>query len=487
MKLIPRAYQLAIYNSALQNGNTLAILGTGLGKTLIALLLIREKMKQGKCLFLTPTKPLAKQHLQSVKEVLEVDDVALLTGERNAEARKKEYQHSVIVATPQTIRNDLERGILESDFALCVFDEAHRAVKDYAYTKIAAELPEDTLIVGLTASPGGKKERIEEVLAHLKIRNIEIRTALDEDVKPYIQQSTVKWMAVRLSPTLLQIQQLLEKLISRYAQALGALGFAPPLRHKGLFIQLRQRILQHPHGKKYRALMFYSALWHALHMQELIETQGVYALRKYLERLQQKESKSAQMLLKEEEMGKLMALAHGEEEHPKLKVLMDLLEKLKGKKCIVFAQYRDQIALLERELQGAGFRARQFLGKKKEYTRKMQEETIAAFREDKFDILVSTSIGEEGLDIPSVDTVIFYEPIPSEIRSIQRKGRAARLKEGEVYILMTKGTRDEAYYWASHRKEKKMRAIVARIQQKLQGGRPAPAERGQMRISRFLE
>lgn len=489
MQLIPRAYQVAIYNSALQNGNTLVILPTGLGKTLIALLLIKEKMKEGKCLFVTPTKPLAKQHYDSVKKILGIEDVTLLTGEKTTKERKKEYGHRLIVATPQTIRNDLQKRILQPNFALCIVDEAHRAIGNYAYTKIAQTLPKNTLIVGLTASPGGKKERIEEVIGNLRIKNIEIRTNMDEDVKPYVQQSSIKWMPVALSPTLQQIQSVLGKLISKYAKALGALGFAPPLKHKGLFIQLRQRILQHPHGSKYRALMFYTALWHVLHMQELIETQGVFALRKYVEKLQEKETKSVRMLLKEDGMKNLFALMHRNEEHPKLKVLIELLKKLKGKKCIVFAQYRDQIALLERELQKHGFKAKQFVGKKQGYTRKMQEKTIREFRSGKFDILVSTSIGEEGLDIPSVDVVIFYEPIPSEIRSIQRRGRAARLKQGEVYILMTKGTRDEYYYWSSHRKEKKMRTIIAQLQRKLGKEKISPSltRPGQTKLPGFLE
>ena len=99
MQLTPRAYQLAIYNSILQNGNTLVILPTGLGKTLIALMLIRDKIKQGRCLFLTPTKPLAKQHFNSVKEILEIEGVVLLTGEMNAKKRKEEYKNDVIIQT----------------------------------------------------------------------------------------------------------------------------------------------------------------------------------------------------------------------------------------------------------------------------------------------------------------------------------------------------------------------------------------------------
>jgi Fanconi anemia group M protein len=147
-------------------------------------------------------------------------------------------------------------------------------------------------------------------------------------------------------------------------------------------------------------------------------------------------------------------------------VLVDIVKKLGGedKKMIVFVQYRAQISRIVDVLKANGIGAKQFVGKKDGVTKKVQEETIAEFREGKFEVMVASSIGEEGLDIPAVDAVIFYEPVPSEIRSIQRRGRAARLKEGQVVILMTMGTRDEYYYYASKNREKKMKKILTGMQ-----------------------
>ncbi|MBU0591193.1 hypothetical protein KKD40_03175, partial [Candidatus Micrarchaeota archaeon] len=146
--------------------------------------------------------------------------------------------------------------------------------------------------------------------------------------------------------------------------------------------------------------------------------------------------------------------------------LINIVKELKGKKMIVFVQYRAQIARIETVLNENGITAKQFVGKKDGVTRKIQEETITDFREGKFDVLVASMIGEEGLDIPAVDSVIFYEPVPSEIRSIQRRGRAARLKEGEITILMTKDTRDEYFYYASQNREKRMKKILRGMQKK---------------------
>ncbi|RLI58878.1 MAG: hypothetical protein DRO67_10315, partial [Candidatus Asgardarchaeum californiense] len=74
---------------------------------------------------------------------------------------------------------------------------------------------------------------------------------------------------------------------------------------------------------------------------------------------------------------------------------------------------------------------------------------------------------EEGLDIPSTDLVVFYEPIPSEIRLIQRRGRTGRKMPGKVVILITKGTSDEGYYWAAKRKEKHMRSELELLRSKI--------------------
>ncbi|MCI0504370.1 DEAD/DEAH box helicase family protein [Candidatus Micrarchaeota archaeon] len=467
MQLTPRAYQLAIYNSVTQHGNTLVVLPTGLGKTLIALMLIQDRMKLGRCLILTPTKPLAKQHQHSVMKTLELSEknVALVSGEVAPKKRKEAYLTDVVVSTPQTIRNDLENGVLEPRFSLVVFDECHRAVGDYAYTQVAEKLHgPDTLFLGLTASPGGRMDRIREVMGALKIDNVEIRGHDDSDVAPYVQKSEISWVPVLLSDHFRDIKKELDAMTARHAERLASMGFPPPLKHKGKFMQLRERILNIPHAIKYPALIQYSILLHLLHMTELLETQGIYPLRGYLAKLEEKDSKSAVQLLNEPGIAKVRQLCQKDEDHPKMGVLVETVNNLKGKKMIVFVQYRSQIARIEEVLKAGGISARQFVGKKDGVTKKIQEETIADFREGKFDVLVASSIGEEGLDIPAVDAVIFYEPVPSEIRAIQRRGRAARLKEGQVIVLMTKGTRDEYYYYAANNRETRMKKILGGMQ-----------------------
>ncbi len=465
MELTPRAYQLAIYNSIKEHGNTLVVLPTGLGKTLIALMIIRDMMKEGRCLFLTPTKPLAKQHEETVRKVLGIDDVALVTGEIAPGKRREMYDAAVIVSTPQTINNDIERGILKPQFSLVIFDECHRAIGEYAYTHIADKVKK-ALFVGLTASPGGRMDRIKKVMKALHIDNVEIRSHEDPDVEKYVQKSTATWIQVALSDHFKEIKFYLDRLAAKHARMLASMGFPPPLKNKGQFMQLRMRILETQHNIKFPAMIQYSILLHVLHMTELLETQGVYPLRDYIEKLKEKKSKSANMLLKDPDFARIKMLSQKDEDHPKMPILLKKIRELKGKKLIVFVQYRSQIARIESVLNAEGIPAKRFVGKKEGMTRKIQEATIEEFRKGEFDVLVASCIGEEGLDIPAVDTVIFYEPVPSEIRAIQRRGRAARMKEGEVIVLMTRGTRDEFYYHASKNKEKKMMRILTGMQKK---------------------
>ena len=96
---------------------------------------------------------------------------------------------------------------------------------------------------------------------------------------------------------------------------------------------------------------------------------------------------------------------------------------------------------------------------------KEQKEIIDKFRQREINVLIAASVAEEGIDIPNVTRVIFYEPIPSEIRAIQRKGRTGRSHVGKVTILITEGTRDEAYLYAETRKENKMQKIISKMGQ----------------------
>ena len=89
LKLVPREYQKEIASNVLKRGNTLVVLPTGLGKTLIAFLVMEQKLKEGAILFLAPTKPLVNQHLKEIRKNFEEYKSIALTGEVNKKERQE--------------------------------------------------------------------------------------------------------------------------------------------------------------------------------------------------------------------------------------------------------------------------------------------------------------------------------------------------------------------------------------------------------------
>lgn len=496
-KTLPRQYQLSIAQSALSGGNTLAVLPTGIGKTLIAILLIEKMLPKGRILFLAPTKPLCEQHEKTISEELglerESDSLRLVTGSIPAKKRPMLWDSKICVSTPQTVENDIEAGRMKIEHALCIFDEAHRAVGNYAYTRVAQECKRaGALILALTASPGGDRKRIQEIVDALGISNIEIRTPSDADVSPYVQRTGIKWVEVSLPIEHSQPVSMLRELASQSALALQGLGFSAPFNSKKHLAQLRAKILSSKSGVRYAALSQHATLFNYVHLLELLETQGTGAFLSYVKKMREREkpTKAARRILQDYRFAKIFGLVSQAGEHPKLAALVAEVKKLQGQKALVFAQYRDSVARIVEELQRSGISAKRFVGKKWGVTLKEQQETIEQFRRGDFNVMVASSIGEEGLDIPSVDTVIFFEPIPSEIRSIQRRGRTGRASSGNVIVLVTKGTQDEASLWASQRRERRMHAIVGGMKGEFSGQKqktsPARGKAGQHKISDYL-
>ena len=211
-----RAYQVNIAARCLER-STLVVLPTGMGKTVIATLVIAEVLRGrgGKVLFLAPTKPLVEQHAAYLTDVLLAGTVAVFTGEKPPEDRELEWRTCKIVcSTPQVIENDLrhERMTLD-DVSLVVFDEAHRAVGDYAYVDVATRYRErgGSLILGMTASPGSQVAKILEVCGNLDVTpdHVEIRTEFDADVAPYVHDIQVERIPVEVPAETGRMRELL--------------------------------------------------------------------------------------------------------------------------------------------------------------------------------------------------------------------------------------------------------------------------------------
>jgi Fanconi anemia group M protein len=484
-----RLYQEVIVGNASQT-NTLVVAPTALGKTVIATLLAAhrlEKFPESKVLMISTTRPLVNQHANSFKKFLNIpeDKIIVFIGYTSPKEREELWRNSkVICATPQVIENDLISGKYSmADVSLIIFDEAHRSSGDYPYAFIAQRYvkeAEHPLILGLTASPGGDEARIAEVCENLFIKNIEVRTERDIDVKPYIKGIEIEWKKVELPEAFERIKGNLEAAMKDRLDTLKRLGLTRSASikvPKKELLALREK-LQGSLAKEggtpetYAGLSMVAACINLAHALELLETQGLATLLKYFERLQKGRSKAVKGLLRDVKVLRAIRLTENlsrDIHHPKLDALVEIIRKESKKKIIVFSQFRDTTLKIVEELGGIdGVKPVRFVGqaskeRDKGLTQKEQLEILDKFRSGEHNVLVATSVAEEGLDIPKVDLVIFYEPIPSEIRSIQRRGRTGRSRAGRVIVLMTKKSRDEGFYWSSFHKERRMRQVLERL------------------------
>ena len=496
----PRLYQESILSTASAR-NTLVVLPTGLGKTNIFLMLAAQRLKtypDSKILLIGPTRPLIDQYKEVFRKHFEIteDMMAVLTGMVPAEKRKEIWNNATIIfSTPQGLENDLLSGRIGLEaVALLGFDEAHRSVKEYSYVWIAKHYMETARfprIIAMTASPGSDLEKIMEVCKNLYIEDIEVRTENDTDVKPYVQEVEISWVKVDLPPEFGLVKGLLQNSFQdklEKVQAMGFLNGVAGLSKKDLLIlQAGMRSKLSENKKNFPLLKAISALAEALkisHALELLETQGITVLQKYIERLMEDakagKTKAALRLFSDthflEAVEKTEQLHEKGEEHPKIgelkRIIKENIADAKGAKAIVFNHYRDSAVKLQEELNKIeGINSSVFVGQMKKgetgMSQKQQKKLVAGFAAGDFNVMVATSIGEEGLDIPKVDLVVFYEPIPSAIRQIQRRGRTGRQEKGKVIILVTKDTRDEAFRWVAHHKEKRMHSILKTLKTRL--------------------
>ncbi len=484
-----RAYQENIRNRALE-GNLLCVLPTGIGKTPIAVMVAVERManNKGKILVMAPTRPLVSQHKKSFERFLKLGpEYAVVTGLVNPDKRKELYEkNDVIFATPQTIRNDLKAGFLHlNDFALLVVDEAHRAVRKYSYTYVAQKYMEQSrhpLILALTASPGGFRYRIDEIRDKLFIKNVEIRTRDDEDVKPYVQDVDQDYIKVKLPDYIVEIKNYLERAKDDKLQKLMKWGIIhSPMVNKTQIIKMQNELSKRKTGPSFMAMSMLAEMLKLDHALVLVETQSVYSLKKYMEKMEKDaaegKTKAVSRLVKDENFrlaSELTEKIYNEgKEHPKIYKLKEIVEnELKeDARIMIFAQFRDTITKIREVLSGIpGCRPVEFIGQAKKSGKGLsQAEQIGIlndFRLGTYNVLVASQIGEEGIDIEETSVVIFYESVPSAIRKIQRSGRTARTRSGKVIMLLSEGTRDIAYHWSGYHKERRMKKILEDMQHK---------------------
>jgi ERCC4-related helicase len=467
-----RDYQVNLAGQAIEE-NCIVVLPTGLGKTTIALQVISEFLSKGKAvLFLAPTRVLVNQHYEFLKKNLTIEDIGLITGEDLIQKRTKLWNNSVICATPEIAKNDLDRQIVSPEqFGLVIFDEVHRTVGDYAYSGIAERFGNSTArILGMTATLPSEKDKATEILTRLKISRVAEKTEDSEDVKPYIQETNTDWVTVDLPPEMKAIQTLLKLALDERYDTLKKYGLQLN-GQQSLSALLRSRQFVLRQNRRCAKPLFTAIRIHyALNM---FEAHGITSFLKFCERAQAKKGVGVKELFEvDPNFTRAIHLAKSAQskgmEHPKIQKLEEILKTISGK-ALIFSSYRDSVDVIYKKLTEMGLSAGILIGKAGEtgLKQKKQIETVQKFRDGEFNILIATRVGEEGLDISEVNQVIFYDNIPSSIRFIQRRGRTGRKDTGKLIVLMAKDTIDERYYWIGKRKMTAAKSMGEKMTQTL--------------------
>ncbi len=500
----PRIYQQTIF-AEVADKNALVVLPTGLGKTVIIAYLIAYhlgKEETIKIIVTTPTKPLVHQTASMLREFLaiEAESIVDVTGEVSPSRRTELYPPArIIVITPQTLDNDLFNNRIDpTSISLICFDEAHRATGEYAYSRVAQDLPASCQIIGFTATPGNTEEAIKEVLRNLRSEKIVSRDYDSPDVRQYISIHRPELVWVDLPEEYKEVLRILREEVRVITKTLKEAGLNIPNGHPSkrdaLALQ-KQAIKLRQEDPHYGALLVHTAnLIRTLHLLDLIETQGFpQALESLIKWTNKRRSKALDVFLDSYGIKRVFSLLQANPvSHPKLERLAAILLKASKKsdsRTIVFSNFRSTVAFLQEELlsnyaiPSALFIGQAAAGSSKGMTQREQVAALESFKEGNPPVLISTSVGEEGLDVGSCDLVVFYDSVPSVIRSVQRTGRG-RKRESKVVRLITKGTRDASLHYATINRQKHLQEMLSHPASLFDGNLESSEEQGV--LDRFL-
>jgi len=484
-----RAYQLRSLERAL-TGSSLMVMPTGFGKTAVQWMVMAEQLRttEEKIILIAPTTGLVDQHVRMARQFLKVDEGSIVpyTGETPPKKREAMWNHGrIFMATPQVVRNDATNGTIDlCEVALLIVDEAHHATGNHAYAQVGrlyrTQRP-DGRILAATASPGSTLRHINEVKTNLNALSVDLSKRTEPLLQRYEVDMVIHQHRLSPPPQLTDLGAPIDEHVRQEIAHLQRLGFLAPKEHISSGdierAQLRaSRAIQQRDVRGYDAARRVADL-RRLHMiQNLMRSQGSKVVEAFLNRaeIEGREGRNTNRMLALPVVHALrLALNDLDELHPKTGETQRLVEEaLRDRpegKILVFTEYRDTVQHLVQLLNGIeAARADAFIGQssrgqQKGMTQRQQLEQLQRFRAGEINVLVATSVGEEGLDVPAADLVVLYEPVPSAVRAIQRRGRTARQRAGAVHVLIAEGSRDVFVQRASEHQEANMHRLLAKM------------------------
>ncbi|KAL3503905.1 hypothetical protein ACH5RR_033746 [Cinchona calisaya] len=466
-----RDYQFNITRTALFT-NTLVALPTGLGKTLIAAVVMYNYFRwfpEGKIVFAAPSRPLVLQQIEACHNVVGIPQewTIDLTGQTSPTRRAYFWKSKrVFFVTPQALEKDIFSGsCLVKDLVCLVIDEAHRATGKYSYCIVVRELMAVLVqlrILALTATPGSKQQTIQHIINNLQISRLEYRSESDPDVIPYVHDRKIELIKVAMGNDAVEVNNLILEVIRPYMAQLFALGVIQNRDFQTLspcdLLNSRDKFREAPPENlpqiKYGEVEgYFGALITLYHIRKLLSGHGIKPTFDMLsEKLQQ--GSFARLMSRNEVLLKAKLLMQQNVSHgapsPKLKKMLEVLidhfkmNNPSDSRVIIFSNFRGSVRDIMNTLKSIGefVKATEFIGQSsgkalKGQSQKVQQAALEKFRAGEFNVIVATSIGEEGLDIVEVDLVICFDANISPLRMIQRMGRTGRKHEGRVDILVS--------------------------------------------------
>ncbi|KAL3417874.1 type III restriction enzyme [Phlyctema vagabunda] len=507
-----RDYQYSIVKNGLFN-NLLVALPTGLGKTFIAATIMFNFFrwfKDAKIVFVAPTKPLVAQQVEACFQTVAIprSTTAMLTGGIQRALRADEWaEKRVFFMTPQTLDNDLKYGYADpKKIVLLVVDEAHRATGNYAYVNIVKFMRKfnpSFRVLALTATPGGTVEAVQEVIDGLEISKVEIRTEESIDIQQFVHQRNIDQIVLDPSDEIIMVKELYSKALQPLVTKLCGLNAyynkdPMALTPFGL-IQAKSNWAKSPAGKnanqavKWMAHGLFTVLAGLAHGIKVLNFHGIgpfYANVKELRHgVESKEAggKYRSQVVDSADFKKMMTTIQtwlNKDDfvgHPKMTYLCDtilnhFLDAGEGRlgdnappsstRVIVFAEYRDSAEDISRVLNRHQpmIRSSVFVGQADSkrsagMNQEAQQEVIRKFKTGTFNVIVATSIGEEGLDIGQVDLIVCYDASASPIRMLQRMGRTGRKRAGNIVLLLMRGKEEDSFMKAKDNYEQMQKMI----------------------------
>ena len=481
-----RRYQLYAISRALFS-NTLVCYPTGLGKTLIAAVVMHNFFRwfpESKVVFIAPTKPLVAQQMKACHKFMGLDESAIseMTGKASGENRKvvwNDKEVRVYFCTPQTFWNDVKRGICPYDRISCVVvDECHRATGQADIVKAVKDMRNvkqcKFRVLGLSATPGSSHEQVQEVIDSLGISTLVFKDETDQDVAPYVHNKRSEVVVVNpdcagnASRCMLMatLQRIVGDLSSKghyygVADAERVTRFAMQNAKKackkstwtvaGQFIQaqiladLRDQL--DGYGPKTALSFLQSKMVEEKHLKSLHSSDPQFA--HFVASLQRAQGSNPKL----EKLKKILHEFFTSDPGRTATRTAGAVGPLAVRRAIIFASLRDGVASIVDALETMSplVRAKMFIGQggggkgQTGMKQSEQKQVLADFSTGACNLLVATCIGEEGLDIPNVDLIVCFDAISSPTRALQRQGRTGRHGDGRIIYLVTAGQEEDRF------------------------------------------